>query len=343
MDGPEELNSARVTDISSYVALINAMMELAAFPEVIKTCIEASTFHPAYSGHFDKVRAAALSYFNNTAGVVAQSHPFHEQKRILSFGTYYVRSYPWLPIQYRSRSEFSIQVANKNLKKVSNCLEIRPSFIGGNGSTQGEISCYGVFATKRIAKGQSIISETHPFAVSMEQPKVHCASCFTDLDSCAVVYTLKCCSTYKYCSSKCENVARCYHSAVCGKDFSEVVDLSHKSYGGKWEGAGFPKGKTALSHYTGWPDKILSMTDNYRFAFPDHTPVFLIRFLAMIIQSGCDPLDHPVISPLMPHDGLKIMWSLNGMVVGPIKALQLFGIDVFADQRFDTWVILTMW
>ena len=126
-------------------------------------------------------------------------------------------------------------------------------------------------------------------------------------------------------------------------EFNTILRAAHPSYGGKKEGIGYPQGKTALGHYTGWIDKIEHHEDDYRFAFPDHTPVFLIRFLAMIIQTGCDPLEHPVISPLMPHKLSKSKWSLNGMVSGPIKSLQILGIDVFADSRFDTWVLLTMW
>ena len=319
-------------------------MELSAYPEVIKTCIEASRLHPSDSTQFNNIRRAAQFNFDDLARIYSQQgFSFQEQKRLLSFGSYYVRNYPWLPSEYRSRSATSIQAANKNLKKVSNCLEIRPSLICGKGSDQGEISCCGVFATKRIAKGQTLITETHPFAVSFDQPEVHCGSCFTDLASCATVHTRECCSVYRYCSSKCERIARCYHSSICGKSFSEILDAAHSSYGGKKEGIGYPQGKTALGHYTGWIDKIEHHEDDYRFAFPDHTPVFLIRFLAMIIQTGCDPLEHPVISPLMPHELSKSMWSLNGMVSGPIKSLQILGIDVFADSRFDTWVLLTMW
>ncbi|KAH7382868.1 hypothetical protein BKA64DRAFT_748984 [Cadophora sp. MPI-SDFR-AT-0126] len=333
-----------VTRKNSYFTLIQAMMDLSAYPEAIKACIEASRLHPSDSVEFNNIQEAAQFNFDDLARIYSQQRfTFHEQKRLLSFGSYYVRTYPWLPVEYRTRSAAAIKVANKNLKKVSNCLEIRPSSIGGKASGRGEVSCYGVFATKRIAKGQTLISETHPFAVSVEQPEVHCGSCFIDLASCGSLHTLKCCSIYRYCSSHCERIARCYHSAICGKSFSEILENAHTTYGGKWEGKGYLEGKTALSHYTGWKDKTTHLEDDYRFAFPDQIPVFLIRFLAMIIQAGCEPLDHPVISPLMPNESSKMLWSLNGMVSGPIEALQILGINVFADQRFDTWILLTIW
>jgi hypothetical protein len=34
---------------------------------------------------------------------------------------------------------------------------------------------------------------------------------------------------------------------------------------------------------------------------------------------------------------------LRGNIVIPIVILQAFGIDVFADPRYDTWVLQTMW
>jgi hypothetical protein len=36
-------------------------------------------------------------------------------------------------------------------------------------------------------------------------------------------------------------------------------------------------------------------------------------------------------------------FSMNGMVIAPIKALQVLGIDIFADERYDTWVLRTIW
>ncbi|KAL2072158.1 hypothetical protein VTL71DRAFT_11501 [Oculimacula yallundae] len=329
----------------SYSILLDSMMELGAYPEVIKTCQEASTLYPLYSSEFETIRVAAQAAFNNFAKLLAHLL-FDEQKILVSFGRYCVRDYPWLPAQYRNRSKESIQTANHNLKQVSNCLEVRPSFIGGKTSKASEeVSCYGVFATKKISKGQTFISETHPFAVSLEQPKTHCGNCFTDLMTCASIRSLCCCSIYRYCSEKCETTARSYHASICGKDFSEVIDSAHRAYGGKSEGEGYPDGQTALSHFTGWKDRVVeSHLKDSQVAFPDHMPVFLTRFLALILQDGCDPLDHPSIASVVPHnDTSNMTWSFNGMVSGPITALQVLGVDVFADLRFDTWVLLTMW
>ncbi|CZT42666.1 uncharacterized protein RSE6_02604 [Rhynchosporium secalis] len=342
---PKMINGIlRMAQKASYSILIDSMMELGAFPEVIKTCTEVSTLYPLYSSEFETVRVAAQSAFNNLARMLTHL-PFHEQKILLSFGRYCVRNYPWLPVDYRTRGRDSIQVANQNLKQVSDCLELRPSFIGGKVSNTSDGSCYGVFATKKISKGQTIISETHPFAVSLEQPKTHCGNCFTDLATCGTIRSLACCSIYLYCRERCETSAWGYHKSMCGKDFSEIIDNAHKAYGGKDEGEGYPMGKTALSHFTGWADKVgKSELKDFQIAFPDHTPVILARFLALIIQDGCDPLDHSSIVPLVAHnDTSNMTWSLNGMVSGPMTALQILGVDIFADTRFDTWVLLTMW
>ena len=36
-------------------------------------------------------------------------------------------------------------------------------------------------------------------------------------------------------------------------------------------------------------------------------------------------------------------WNIRGSIITPIKILQTLGIDVFADLRYDTWVLQTIW
>jgi hypothetical protein len=78
--------------------------------------------------------------------------------------------------------------------------------------------------------------------------------------------------------------------------------------------------------------------------FPDSTPLILARVFAICLQAGSHPLENDYIARLMPSGNLETtIWTLAGMVTGPINALQTLGVDVFADQRYDGWVMMTIW
>jgi len=34
---------------------------------------------------------------------------------------------------------------------------------------------------------------------------------------------------------------------------------------------------------------------------------------------------------------------LNGMVIGPLKVLEILGVNIFSDERYETWVMRTLW
>lgn len=78
-----------------------------------------------------------------------------------------------------------------------------------------------------------------------------------------------------------------------------------------------------------------------------------LRFLAICVQAGDHPLKHPVIAQMVPHivDTVQYVrerpavlgWTFKAHIIGPIEVLQTLGVDVFADLRYDTWVLMTMW
>ncbi|KAK2628909.1 hypothetical protein QTJ16_002012 [Diplocarpon rosae] len=333
---------------SSYEMLINSMMDLFAYTDVIKTCIEARNLYPTGGESFDERNLIAKKQFHSNAKAHADSgFSIKDQKQNLVAGSCRVRSYPWLPARQRVRDKGLISIANNDLRVSSNSLEIQPSTIGGSVQGLAQPNCFGIFTTRRILKGKPFLKQTHPFAISLEQPELQCGNCFHFLADCSSVLDLKCCSIYRYCSTKCVTAALDnYHRAICGKDFSEIINRAHNSYGGKSEGTKYPGGETEMGHFTGWADKATDFkTMDPHFRYVEQVPVILIRYLAMAIQYGGDPLDHPHIAPLVANDTATgiMSWSFNGMILGPIKALEIMGIDIFADQRFDTWVLLTMW
>jgi hypothetical protein len=75
-------------------------------------------------------------------------------------------------------------------------------------------------------------------------------------------------------------------------------------------------------------------------------PVLLnCRLLLSGINDGIEhPLDHHLIARLTPtyhEDKVDTFVLLNDITI-PSKALQQFGIDIFADLNYDTWVLLTI-
>jgi hypothetical protein len=323
----------------SYKLQIQALIRLDATPDLISVCLEAIELYPEdieLEGHLKEAREV---FDKKVRLLQAQSLSFHDFKRRLVYGGWSPNLYPWMPSQYRVRSASVIQAANQELKNCSNNLEIRHSPIQGH-------DCYGLFATRHIRAGEKVLDGTLPFAVSPEQGITQCYNCFRELASCAAVQRFGCCSKIGYCSLTCQsNAKKHYHDAICGLDFSGIINHCQQLYGGKAEGSQYGKNdKTELSELTGWPDKPCKGYPNVERPLPDQTPVVLIRALAMCLQNGGHPLEHPMFAGLVQGPSMVLeKFSLNGMVIAPLKALLEFGVDIFANERYDTWVLRTIW
>ena len=244
--------------------------------------------------------------------------------------------------QYRSPS--IVEKASLQLKAYSKCIEIRPSSLRNTGSSpgaEGEI-CYGIFAVGDINRGEQILTATHPFGISLEQTGSQCYNCFKDLGSRGSnIRSFECCPKKRFCGVTCQQIAELYyHKALCGKDFTRLEDKAQSAYGGKRE-------DPLLKKLVGWEDKgEKGYPRDGSFIFPDSTPLILTRAFAICLQAGGHPLEDDYIPRLMPSGNLTtvmLAWSLASMVIGPIDALQTFGVDVFAGQRYDGWVMMTIW
>ena len=69
------------------------------------------------------------------------------------------------------------------------------------------------------------------------------------------------------------------------------------------------------------------------------------RLLLCNIQDGIEhPLDHPLITRLTPtyREDRVHGFSLKTDIQIPNEALHRFGVDIFANQNYDTWVLLTI-
>ena len=71
------------------------------------------------------------------------------------------------------------------------------------------------------------------------------------------------------------------------------------------------------------------------------------RFLLCSIQDGeSHPLDHSLIARLIPtyrnNSTHREIFALEDDIAIPNKALQQFGIDIFANHNYDTWILFTI-
>jgi hypothetical protein len=77
--------------------------------------------------------------------------------------------------------------------------------------------------------------------------------------------------------------------------------------------------------------------------------MILLRVLAIIVQADnqgkhpLHPLHHPVVNCLTPnYSSGSDPWTYIEDIIYPVQMLQTLGIDIFADLRYDTWVIRTI-
>ncbi|KAH0553372.1 hypothetical protein GP486_006557, partial [Trichoglossum hirsutum] len=230
-------------------------------------------------------------------------------------GLVLMRPYPWIPAEYLRRDQALIDALNGELKTYGPRCKIRPSFVKPSprsevGGVKTAPDNLGVFATRAIPNGERVFLDISPAGAHLTKARNVCENCGGGLP--LTPLTLQCCSTAVFCSPKCRELALThYHSSLCGKDFSWI----------------YADTKSTATH------------------IPDMRPPTLLRLLAMCVHQDVHPFQLPAIARLMPsYDADHPSgWLMQGNLVMPIRILQALGVDVFADLRYDTWVIQTMW
>lgn len=223
--------------------------------------------------------------------------------------------YPWIPSKFLNRDQALIDRLNDDLKQYSNCLEIKESVMLENANSRAFSSvnnCLGMFATRDIQPQEVIFSCKGPLAASPVQMRGHCYNCYKQLT--IEPWTIPCCKSLKFCSSQCLDLAeKYYHKILCGKDFTHLFENAARSI------------------------KII--------ADPANAKLLWLRTLAICLQHGGHPLENPLLAPLASQYSTEHQypWSLESHVIGPIKILQDFGVDVWANQDYDAWVLQTIW
>lgn len=222
-----------------------------------------------------------------------------EQEDALRNGTLLERPYPWMPTEMLNRKDEHIQKYNELLLEAS----AGRCSLSNSMTLRPKVSdAYGVVATRLIRKGDTLLVD-HTTTAVIEKAQT-CPVCFEGLGSKAK--KMVCCSD-KFCSQSCTDKALVsFHKATCGKSFT------------------FP-GLEPLGT-----------------SFRNHVMI-LLRVLAIIVQAEdgqAHLLYNPTVNCLTPnYTSGPDPWTYHEDVIYPVEMLQTMGIDVFADLRYDTWVV----
>jgi hypothetical protein len=226
-------------------------------------------------------------------------------------GGVYPTPYPWIPDDLLSRDEDLFKIISDEFAIASTNCTVSRSTIRNVSDDDGSISnidVLGVTATREIRAGETVVLDTTFSGVIGDVDR--CEYC------CGVAGTVtNACCKVLYCSQSCAKEAlENYHPALCGKDFSSFHAEA----------------------------KLATLTTDFSLG-----SLLLLRTLANSIhENHSHPLKSSVLSRLTPTYGMKepklIIFNFLEHVISPIIMLRELGIDVFADDRYDSWVIHTM-
>ena len=233
------------------------------------------------------------------------SHDTFLVKKAMLNGNIVMRQYPWM-YSFTKRTEDTAWEISTDFKSpdLSYCVARESHIEGAN---------FGVFATQAITKDATFLTDksyTAATSISGRCPTFQCP-----LPSAAVL--CENCGE-KFCSIECRATAQGkFHQPLCGKTLEYP----------EFDAAGLIK-HTARN--------------------PLSETLLLQRFLAIIVQAVGVKKGHPLKVPTMNRltanyaGNTTVPWNFLQALVLPIRILQTLNVDIFADHRFDTWVIQTI-
>lgn len=293
-----------------YFQYVDAVYATRAYPDMVEISKEALKDHPGDPDIRELLGGSECIYSEYVKQSKTMLQAQGETLEDSAWGMIGTKSYPWAPPETRIRAAETMTAANKLLESCSNCLEIRPSALGGPKATT---QCFGMFATRDIKKNEKILDA--PTATGVSNKPVtgqYCYNCAFALKK-SQATSFSCCPNMKFCGKDCLQIAEDnYHKALCGKDFSELYQSASSQ-----DPQESSKGRDSL---------------------------MFLRLIAISAQFGTHPLLTPPISWLVANDESPspIPWSRGANITGPLKAIQKLGLDIFAEE-YDTWVLQTMW
>lgn len=241
-----------------------------------------------------------------------------EWERGLYDGGVLLRPYPWMTTEIANReSKFVLENAQMELQSASSKCTIRRTSVPmtrvDTSRSKPDADVFGLFLTQDVRKNEIILIDKTDLCAT--NPSDCCQNCCDDLPTTnGSVTTLSCCGA-RYCSQDClVRALRSYHHILCGKDFS------------------FIKNDDITGVHSAVPGGSVES-------------LFWVRLLGIIVQeSAGHPLKTSIIArTTRQYSGdFTIGFNLNQHVATPIRILQTLGIDIFANSKFDAWVLHTI-
>ena len=302
---------------NTYRVLIKAV-EFTLDPwEALHICQQAKIRCPEDSFFPHEFRVYKKQFEEGRRSILSQGHGAAEANRYLIQGIIYLRQYPFVSLAHLRRSQTLITSVQSELDIVSSkCKLARSPDLEDSDGISSASAVLGIFASSDIAAEERLFVDTTMIGGTntlLTPKELICESCSGTIPpESKKKVSAACCSTL-YCSKQCQTKASAsYHRVLCRKDFSWLFEAA----------------KTA-NHCN----------------LPGLDGLVWLRVLSMCVQSDCHPLEHPLLARLTPQYSSDTVnrWSYEWNVDVPIRILQLLGIDVWADHRFDTWVLQTVW
>jgi len=253
-------------------------------------------------------------------------------------GSYVLRRYYWMDNEHFSRSKDVLTQVNEELRSTpckvgfskipttpeagSNNWEVSIDWdtsesVHGSTENSRPDAMLGLFATRDIREGETILVDKTDVSAKRVLCDTDCHHCLIDLPKPSAEGSENSldsilCSGSPYLPGTRRRCSAVYCSTTCQ---SAARDSHHSIMCGK--------------DFT-WAQGLM-ISDK-----------ILLQVLAYCVQHGCHPLDHPTVTRLTPQYGVKRYVSLFDTIEEPIEMLLELGVDIFVDQRFDTWVLIML-
>ena len=271
--------------------------------EACQKAVKEFPSNPTFLDHLQELQEIVVSKSHVPKPTNLGADHFSEGLRN---GQVLMRAYPWMTSDLLHRGEKTLRIIREAFEAFPECI-IAPSSIRDTRTPEADV--LGVFAARDIQRNETILTDRTLSGATTLKNK--CSACCGSLPSQGSVI-LHCCNM-QHCSQKCaRDAVATFHSAICGRNFSAVAE-SARSTGNRY-----------LSNAV--------------------RSLHLLRILAIVVKEGRHPLESSLISRLTAqYEGdSRQSFDYKTDIVGTNNILQTLGIDIFADVRYDTWVLRTL-
>jgi hypothetical protein len=316
---PERLDSetlrAAILDLfelNSWVCLVRALLYAHAAADSLDVCREGLNIYPNDSTLL-WWRDLIEEHLDLKLKAVPPERKTGDWMSGFRNGAVYMRQYPWVTVDERRRSDSLIEKLKNEFLEASEgkCIAARSS-LNSHSSSTDEL---GVFATQDISRDDVVLTAFTPIGVSNDPEG--CPTCSVNLQDrppgLQAIFpgepcSLPCCND-RFCSSICADFAlQTFHPPICSKDLSFLP--------------------------------LIGDHDTSDWSFVSR---LLLRCIASAVHTNTHPLHTTLLSRFKAsYTGHHVLIFNFSNIIDAFKILQALNVDIFADLRFDTWVLHTI-